>query len=220
MAATADEDEPVNSSIDDDSLEPSAQDIQRWSEPVPEAAPTVELPIRLSLNRAQRLGGVTIFVLSVGGAWYLLPYVKSDVWDGLWGVAPCVILPFWAISLSVSTVRLDEDEYTEIGAWGTERVPLSSVVQVRHHDDIVALVTDTGDVRLIGPLGDNGSNTLSHGLPAGATTAGVAAAVERARLTSIGAPPRAHGHRLPPGYPWAALVVGVLLVRLLTVFVS
>ena len=66
-------------------------------------------------------------------------------------------------------ITVDHDEYTEVGAWRIETVPLSSVVDVRHREDMVALVTSAGVVKFIGPLGDGGSTTLSHGLPTGAT---------------------------------------------------
>lgn len=210
-------DAPVDPFVDDESLDPIAR-LQMWAEPVMEPKPVVQLPVTLSLNPVQRACGAIIVVLSLAGAWAALHDVRVEGWRELANVGVCVVLVLGGIFLSVSTVVVDDEAYTEIGAWRIETVPLASVVEVRHRDDRVALVTAAGVVKFIGPLGDRGSNTLSHGLPAGATAAGLAAAVEQARRSAVPHPARVP-RRLPPGYPWAALAAGVLLVRVLNLFV-
>lgn len=156
---------------DDASLDPIAR-VQRWAEPVGDPTPTVELPIQLSLNPPKRILAIIIVVLGVAGAWGALHYVGAGSWDPVVGFVLALCLLAAGISFSVSSITLDHKECTEVGAWRIETVPLSSMVRVRHRDDMVALVTDAGLVKFIGPLRDRGSNTLSHGLPEGATAAG------------------------------------------------
>ena len=203
---------------DYDNLDPIAQ-IQSWAEPVMDPTSPVELPITLSLSPRQRVLAAIIVVLSVAGVWGALHYVPTESWDPVVGIVLGLIVLGGGISLLVSSITLDDAEYTEIGGWRIETVPLSSVVQVRHHEDMVALVTNAGVVKFIGPLGNAGGKTLSHGLPEGATAAGVAAAIERARRSALGRPPHASRHRVPPGYLWAAAAAVVLLIRVLTLFI-
>ena len=197
---------------DDERLDP-VERVRLWTDHVSPGTPPAQLPIALRLNPFQRGAAVLIAVLAMAGALGTLHYVSAASFEPLVGVAVCVGLLLTGIGLSVSTVTVDHDEFTEVGAWRIETVPLTSVVGVRHSEDTVALVTGAGVIWFIGPLGDGGSNTLTHGLPEGTTAAGVAAAVEQARRVASDRPDRATRQRIPPGYKWVALAAVILLGR-------
>lgn len=209
-------DVPVDPFVKDESREPLDR-LRLWHEPDVEA-PTAQLPIVLSLNGPQRAGGVVIAVLALAGAWGAIHYVAGDP-SLVVPIGLCLLMFVCAIGLSGSTVRLDQEEYVQATPFRRDVVPLTSVVAVRHREDSVALVTKAGDIRFLGPFDDGGSNTLSHGLPPGTTTAGVAAAVELARRGAAARPARADPRRIPSGFAWVALGVVVLVARVLTRYV-
>ena len=208
----------MNISADSQDSNDQAALLQTWAAPPEDMTPTVQLPVTLSLNPVQRMLALIIVALSMAGAWGTLHYFATESSDALVGVALCLALLATGIGLSVASVSVDHNQYKAVGAWRIVTVPLSRVVKVRHHEDMVALVTDAGVVKFIGPLGDAGSHTLSHGLPEGATAAGLALAIERARRTAVGSPAPTLRHRVPPGYRWAGLAAAVLVVRVFTLF--
>lgn len=204
--------------VDDESLLPLER-LQLWDGPGVGEDPMVQLPIRLSLNPLQRACGILIAVLALAGAWGMLHYLTSDPIEITFGFLMSLSVLGAGIGFSVSTISVDADAYTALTAFRCDLVPLSDVVAVRHSADTVALVTADGEIRFIGPFDDGGRNTLTHGLPPGTTTAGVAAAVEQARTLAVGRPPGDVRRGVPPGYPWAVLAGALLLVRVLTLFV-
>ena len=107
-----------------------------WAEPVVDQTPTVWLPNTLSLNPVQRACVILIALLALAGAWGTLHYVAAESWVAILGIVVCVVLLGAVIGFSVSSITLDHHEYTETGAWRIETVPLSSVVEVHHRQDV------------------------------------------------------------------------------------
>lgn len=204
--------------VDDANLDPIVR-IQSWSKPVVDQTPTVHLPLTLSFSRVERTAAVIVGVASVAAAWILMQYVGPDDLRSDMAFLTSFLVIAVGIQLSVSRIVLDDNHYTEVGAWLIMTVPLSTVIDVRYQQDVVALVIPPGIIKIIGPLRDRGKNTLTHGLPPGTTAGGLAAAVEQARRSALGRPAPAPRHHVPPGYPWAALAAGILVVRALTLFV-